>query len=130
MKIIIASHGDLAKGMMNSLEMIIGKQKDMFFESFQPQDSTDTFKEKIQKHIDEADGSDILILCDIMGGTPFNISALLSMENENISVLYGINLPMLIEIAMQKDMCTNAQIKEYVNNNLLNTAGFFKNPNK
>ncbi|WP_066496733.1 PTS sugar transporter subunit IIA [Abyssisolibacter fermentans] len=130
MKTIIASHGDLAKGIMNSLEMIIGKQKDMYFESFQTQDSIETFTEKIQKHIDEADGKDILILCDIMGGTPYNVSALLSMKNKNVCVLYGINLPMLIEISMQKDTCTNAQIKEYVNSNLLNTAGFFEDPNK
>lgn len=127
MRIVIATHGDFAQGIMSSLEMIIGKTEDIYYEAFQPYDSTDAFKERIEKHIMEAKGKDILVVCDMMGGTPYNVSALLSMQNKNVEVLFGINLPMLIEIALKKDSYTNKQMKEYINGNLLKTAGFFEN---
>ena len=49
---------------------------------------------------DQTDG--VLIFCDLMGGTPFNQSMMITAEQDNVQVVAGTNLPMLIDIVMAR----------------------------
>ena len=44
----------------------------------------------------------MLVFCDLMGGTPFNQSMMITAEQDNVSVVAGTNLPMLIDIVMAR----------------------------
>ena len=49
---------------------------------------------------DQTDG--VLVFCDLMGGTPFNQSMIATSKIDNVSVVAGTNLPMLIDIVMSR----------------------------
>ena len=53
----------------------------------------------------------VLVFCDLLGGTPFNQSMLISQDVDNVEVVAGTNLPMLIELVMTRSFA-NATLEE------------------
>lgn len=95
-KIIIIAHGELAQELLNSAEMIAGKQPNLFALNRGPQDSLANMQEKIDvllKNVSDEDG--VLILSDMIGGTPCNASVPMC-RTFNVEVLAGVNLPMVL----------------------------------
>src|SRR5699024_9647299 len=97
--IILASHGKLAEGMLQSSTMIIGEQDNMKAVSITASEGPDEFQKKLKDAVSTLDNQDeVLFLVDLWGGTPFNQTNLLWEENkEKWAVVAGLNLPMLIE---------------------------------
>lgn len=99
MKIIVTSHGNLCEGILNSYEMLVGKNDSIAAISLKEND-TGEFEREITNIIKSTKG-DILVLCDIYGGTPYNIAYYLYLEqSDRIRVVSGINLPMLLETGL------------------------------
>jgi PTS system mannose-specific IIA component len=103
--IFVVSHGALAEGMVNAMEMITGPQEKVIplglQESEAPENLIDKLKEAM---IVNDDGDGVLILTDLYGASPFNSSSRLYMESKNkIEILTGVNLPMLVEIVMSRE---------------------------
>lgn len=95
-KIIIATHGNLAQELLNATELIAGKQSDVYTVKRAADDSLSQMQSKIEsllKTFDNKEGA--LILTDMMGGTPCNASVPLC-TNFNTEVLAGVNLPMVL----------------------------------
>lgn len=112
MKILVTSHGQLAVGIMNTLEMIAGKFDDVIALPFTEEMGIDNFTEKMNKILQIKDQSEEwLIITDMMGGTPFNVASTFSYQNESIRVLYGLNLPLLTEVVMNK---SNKDLKQMI----------------
>ena len=61
--------------------------------------SPESLKEEIKRNLKETNGK-VYIFTDLLGGTPFKVSSELALENSNIEVLCGTNLPMLVEASM------------------------------
>ena len=98
MKVIVVSHGSYARGLVDTVQMIAGKQEDL--EAFGPEESVDTLKEKIRQSIEQASQEEeILILTDIFYGSPFNTVISLMPEYDLYHVT-GINLPLMMEVIM------------------------------
>lgn len=97
--IILASHGDFAKGIMQSGSMIFGEQENVQAVTLMPSEGPDDFRTKLQKAISKLDNADeVLFLVDLWGGTPFNQSnALFEEHKDKWAIVSGLNLPMLIE---------------------------------
>lgn len=100
--IVIATHGELANGLVNSLELIMGKQKNYATIGLFHGDSVEMFSETLEEKVHELDdGSGVLILTDLFSATPYNRAAyLINQEKEgrcNIQLLSGVNLPMLVQ---------------------------------
>lgn len=98
--ILIAGHGRFASGMVSSLQVITGATKNVEAVDFEGDHSKTLLKENLNKAMDslkECDG--ILVLTDLTGATPYTsvIECKLSRPNQNIDVVAGTNLPMLIE---------------------------------
>ena len=51
----------------------------------------------------------IVVFADFLGGSPFKAAMLASVDFENVEVVVGTNLPMLIEIAMLREFASSAQ---------------------
>jgi PTS system mannose-specific IIA component len=95
-KIIVVAHGELAQELVNSAEIIVGKQSNIYAIKKGANDSLVQMQERIDAllhNIDDENGT--LILTDMIGGTPFNASALM-FKSFNIEVLSGVNLPMVL----------------------------------
>lgn len=100
MKVIVVSHGSYARGLVDTVQMIAGKQEDLEAFGLESEESVDTLKEKIRQSIEQASQEEeILILTDIFYGSPFNIVISLMPEYDLYHVT-GINLPLMMEVIM------------------------------
>ena len=107
--ILITSHGGMAEGMMQSVKMLVGGQEHMGYVTFGEEMGSDELDELYgEKITGVSPDNQYLVLCDIKGGTPFNVVSRYSFKNEDVAVIYGMNLPILIEAIVQ---CGNPDIK-------------------
>ena len=97
--IILASHGDFAKGILQSATMIFGEQENVQAVTLMPSEGPDDIKVKMKEAIVSFDNQDeVLFLVDLWGGTPFNqVDALVEEHKDKWAIVAGMNLPMVIE---------------------------------
>ena len=97
--LVVVAHFNLAKEMVAATELIVGKQKQFEAIGIFPDENVDAIKEKIVQALKRANSGDgTIILTDMFGGTPSNIS-LSFLEESKVEVVAGVNLPMLIKLA-------------------------------
>jgi mannose PTS system EIIA component len=114
--IIVVSHCNLAAELVRVAELIVGPLancKPICFDSHQP---VEEMTKQLRAGIKEVDaGKGVLILTDLFGGTPANIS--LAFLGPKVEVVCGVNLPMLIKLAGSRQSQNLAEmaatIKEY-----------------
>ena len=100
--IIVVSHGSMAEGMLEAARMIVGEMEGILAVSLQEADAVENLMDRISEAIQGVDtGEGVLILVDVFGASPFNASARLAMVRDKIEVISGVNLPMLLELAIQ-----------------------------
>lgn len=109
--IILASHGEFAKGILQSSEMIFGEQENVKAVTLMPSEGPDDLKAKIKKSIQSFDNQDeILFLVDLWGGTPFNqVNTLFEEYKDKWAIVAGMNLPMVIEAYASRLSMESAQ---------------------
>lgn len=97
--IILASHGEFAKGIMQSGSMIFGEQENVKAVTLMPSEGPDDIRAKMKDAIASFDNQDeVLFLVDLWGGTPFNqANTLFEEHKDKWAIVAGMNLPMLIE---------------------------------
>ena len=95
--LIVMSHGKLAYEIMESAKMILGDISGYEIVSMMDEDGFEITSKKLQKSIDKLGTNDILILVDLYGGTPFNIANISSSKRNNIRLISGMNLAMILE---------------------------------
>ncbi|OGL43337.1 MAG: hypothetical protein A2042_02310 [Candidatus Schekmanbacteria bacterium GWA2_38_11] len=127
---IIVTHGSLGEEIIKSAEMIIGQQEKIKSVAIRPEDSEATIRENITKALNEVDeGKGVLILTDMFGGTPSNLS-LCFFEENRIEVVTGINLPMLIKFSTERKKGALSEIvstiKEYGQKHILVASQILK----
>lgn len=99
--LVVTSHGDLCNGLVHSLEMIAGKTDTVYTISLN--EGIEAFSQSMENHISEllTTYNEILILCDMKGGTPYNEALKQQLTNPgNIKLVAGVNLPMLVEVSL------------------------------
>jgi mannose PTS system EIIA component len=110
--LLIVTHCDLGKEFLNAAEFIVGRLEGV--EVISITQSSDS--EKIRKTIEEKiktlnKGQGVLILTDMFGGTPSNLS-LSFLKDEAVEVLTGVNLPMVIAIAQNRTRISLSELAE------------------
>ncbi len=115
--IIMVSHGEYVKAMIESAELIVGEQENVTTFGFNLGDSVDQLQESIANELKRVQkNSDVLVLTDMFSGSPFNAVSSL-MQEYSFHHITGINLPLLLEILMSRDetsveeLCSNAMEK-------------------
>lgn len=100
--IIVTGHGNFATGLLSSLKLIAGEQKEVVAVDFLEGEGSNDIKSNIRKVLESFKFKEVLILADLAGGSPFNMASLLSQEviEKDINVVSGANLPMLLEVAL------------------------------
>ena len=100
--VVVVTHGQLATELVNAAEMIVGDLPRFAAVSIGWHDDVGDAREDIAQAIERVRGEDggVLLLTDMFGGTPSNL-AMTFIEANQIEVLTGVNLPMLIKLAGQ-----------------------------
>lgn len=94
--LLVITHGELASGFKNAVSMIVGENDNLKVMGLKPGVDPFEFKREINKELDSHSGAKTLIFVDILCGTPFN-SLIERFKDENVQVIVGANLPMIIE---------------------------------
>lgn len=112
--ILIVTHGKLAQELVETTKIIVGKTVDNIVPiSVGWNDDMADIQKTIASAITKVDqGKGVLILTDMFGGTPSNIS--LSFLSDKVEIITGVNLPMLIKIVNVGDRCSLKDLAQLI----------------
>ena len=96
--LVLVTHGRLADEFVRAMEHVVGPQERIEAICIGPEDDMESRRNDIAEAIGKVDdGSGVIILTDLFGGTPSNLAISL-MKSEKVEVIAGVNLPMLIRL--------------------------------
>ena len=100
---LVVTHGNLGQELVAAAEMIVGEFSHIRAITIGWHDDVNEAQKDIERRAAEVEsGSGVLILTDMFGGTPSNIAFSLH-DPGKIDIITGVNLPMIIKIASQKE---------------------------
>jgi len=102
--LVLVTHGKLASEFVTAMEHVVGPQKAIAAICIGPDDDMEARRADIATAVKAVnDGSGVIVLTDLFGGTPSNLAISL-MEPGRVEVIAGINLPMLIRLEGARKM--------------------------
>jgi len=108
--VLITTHGNLGSELIRVAELIKGSLKGIGFVSVSQTKGVEEIKKEISAAIKKLDqGQGVLIITDLFGGTPSNIS-LSFLKEGKVEVVTGVNLPMLLKIS---DLRAEMKLNEF-----------------
>ncbi len=111
LKILVTGHGNFASGIKSNLELILGPQPTITYLDFDG-NNPDEYVTKLTEMIGEYP-ENMIIFCDVVGGTPFQKSVLINKEN--IRVIGGCNIPMIISAVYNQTNNLDQACQEIIN---------------
>lgn len=96
--LVIATHADLAQGLLNAAFMIVGPQERAAALCTRREDDLDAIELRLKELVAEvgSDGDGVLVMTDMFGGTPTNVGLSL-LDPGRIEILTGVSLPMVLK---------------------------------
>jgi len=109
--IVIVTHGNLATTLIETLELIMGnEEKNLVSISIDIQQDPDNLRKKIKKGIKQVRSDNgVIILTDMFGGTPSNLSYSF-LEEGQVEVISGVNLPILMKAVNSREKMSMEQL--------------------
>jgi len=112
--VVIVTHYQIGAECLHALRLIVPNAPDFLSVSIDPKQSVDEMREAIQKAMKRAErGAGVLVLTDMFGGTPSNMS-LSFVEETGVEVVTGLNLPMLIKLATLTEDKTLEELATFI----------------
>lgn len=102
MKIVLVSHGPFSRGLMESVQMVLGEQESLSAHCLMPEETPAALSERLEAELKGEGGEDVLFLTDLYHGSPFNVVVSL-MRDYKFHHITGINLPLLIDAIMSRN---------------------------
>lgn len=108
---ILTGHGGFAGGLYSSISMIAGEQQDFAVIEFHDDETASEFPQRLHSAISEFAKryDEVIVFCDLQGGTPFNQAMMASAALPNVSVVAGVNLPCMVTAAIARPEARNAE---------------------
>lgn len=110
--IIVTGHGEYASGLTSGLKLLAGETEYYEAVDFKAEDSTEVLAENLRSAITRLkDCEAVAVLADLTGGSPFNVASRLKMSgvHENMEVVGGISLPMVLHAYMSRAMISDVR---------------------
>ena len=102
--IVIVAHGGLAREYLSAVEHVVGPQQGMRAVAIEDDHDRDTKQSEICEAADAVDmGDGVVVVTDMFGGTPSNLSLKACSGTSERRIVYGANLPMLIKLTKSRD---------------------------
>ena len=102
--VLVVTHGALAEELLRAAELILGAQGNASAVGMPPSEGPEPLRARLaaaRAALDTKEG--LLVLTDMAGGTPSNLSVALWGHDERTRILAGASLPMLLEIFLRRD---------------------------
>ena len=92
--IIVTGHGTFPEGILSAVSLVAGKPDNTQAVNFEMGQSSEDLKDSMAKAMESLEGDEVLILADLVGGTPFNTAAALrkARADKRIKVIAGVNM--------------------------------------
>ena len=111
MKILVIGHGRFAEGVKSAAQIIVGNLSEVTF--------MNTYVDDIDFHVELdkyfSNNTNILVLTDLFGGS-VNQAIMQYITKENIEIITGVNIPLVLEILLSNITGKNLDIREIVSN--------------
>ncbi len=107
--LVLVAHAGLAKELLAAAEMIVGEMGMAEAVGIRPDEEVEKVLKNVTEAIEKVSGDGVIIMTDMFGGTPSNMS--LSFLKDNVvEVLTGVNLPMLLKFATEREKSGVAEL--------------------
>ena len=101
-RIVLASHGEQANGMLNTVQMLLGPQDNIAAHCLYPEQTRDDLTNRLKSEIEQYGAENILFMTELMFGSPFNAVNELT-RNHDIYHVSGTNLAMLMTAVLERE---------------------------
>lgn len=112
-KLIVMSHGLMAQETLKSAQMIVGEIDGAVAISMLEADGLEVTTNKLREALEGIGAEDVVVLVDLLGGTPSNVAVKAFFEHKNIEVVTGLNLSLVIEYAVSP-LTSALEMAEYL----------------
>ncbi|MDT8718965.1 PTS mannose transporter subunit IID [Clostridium sp. 19966] len=111
--LIIGTHGRASEEILKSAEMIFGKQENVATVTFETGEGTDDLIRKYNEKLNELDtSSGVIFMVDLFGGSPFNAASAIAAKQDDMDVVTGVNIPMILETFVSRE---SMDVKNLIN---------------
>ena len=128
--IVVVSHGVLSEQLVAAASLILGEAKDVKAVSFLARESLEDLRKKTSEATNEFTTDGCLILTDIMGGSATNVSIEIMKSRNDVYVVTGANLPMLLEAINSREGSSLKDLANQVSNSgtrsIINRKEYFE----
>lgn len=125
--VIVGTHGKFSQEIVRSSEMIFGKQENVGVVTFEPGEGADGLVQKYTEVMESLDCSQgVLFMVDLFGGSPFNAASRIAVNNENMDIVTGVSLPMLLEVYGSRSFLSASELVETAKNAAKDAVKSFK----
>jgi mannose/fructose/sorbose-specific phosphotransferase system IIA component len=128
--ILITSHFTLAESLKETAELIIGKRENVSFVSLLKNEKVESFSERLKNEAKKLNkDSGVIVFTDMFGGTPSNIALSLFVGNDDVKIISGFNLPIVIEAIMHSSKNSEEILKilmEHKDKTIVDAKSIFK----
>ncbi len=125
MKLILVGHGQYASGVASAVSMLSGNEEAVSFVDFTPVVSPDEFESRL-RGVAEC-GEEVVIICDLVGGTPYNRACVIAHGNDQVKVVAGMNLAAILEAALSiEDGSKASEVADLLCASVPGGVGFFE----
>lgn len=125
MKMVLIGHGHYASGVASAVAMLSGNEEAVSYVDFTSVISPDEFESRL-RGIAEC-GEEAVIICDLVGGTPYNRACVIAHENAQVKVVAGMNLAAILEAALRiEDGLKVSEVADLLCASVPGGVGFFE----
>jgi mannose/fructose-specific phosphotransferase system component IIA len=118
-KLLVVSHGSLAKGVISAVKVILGDSVDANYCCLEEGMGIEEFRELLEPIIDSISEADqIIVLADLMGGSPYNATLDMLRNKEILDksiVISGVNLPLALNLLLAEGKISKEEIENISN---------------
>ena len=130
--IVIASHGNMAQGILDTSKLFFGEQEQIKAFCLQANDNPDDFVEVLRQGIKDVDtGDGVVVFCDMLFGSPCNCMLRIladQIDNPKIECIAGVNLAMVLQILAVREAsdCTVQELLDAGNQGIADVKATLK----
>ncbi|MNO43218.1 PTS system mannose-specific EIIAB component [compost metagenome] len=101
--VIVGTHGRFSEELLRSTSMVYGQLENVVGVTFEPGESVNGLVDKFKIALGTIDWSDgVIFLVDLFGGSPYNAASRIAAGYENMDIVSGVNLPMVVDVLVSR----------------------------
>lgn len=103
--IVVTGHGHFAEGVMSAISLVAGEQEQICAVNFIKDEGVEELKSHMAQAVRELESRDVLVMVDILGGSPFHVAAGLAAEEtgKNLKIVAGANMASIVQAVFMRE---------------------------